>query len=150
MSMAGVEGLILSEWVVAALVGDAQMAAALGVVGPETVGARVWEGIAPEGTPYPFVTFTVAEPQDWTGVGTTRVMSKVGLTVKATSRGRSYAPIKAVAQRIDAALQGVLNVPTSGGGRVLSVIRQNGLQYPEQDGGEDYRHLGGVYEAHVQ
>ena len=150
MSMVGVEGLIVSEWVLAALVADGAIGAALGLTAGQTVASRVWEGVAPEGTPFPYVVFTVAEPQDVATVPATRVMVRAGLQVKAIGKGPSYRPLVPLVQRIDAALQGARNKATSQGGMVLSCERLSAIQYPEQDQGIEYRHLGGSYQVHAQ
>ena len=150
MSMTGVEGLIVSEWVMSALAADAQIGAALGLVAGQSIGSRVWEGVAPEGTPFPHVVFTVVEPQDIGTVPLIRVMVRVGLQVKAIGKGPSYRPLIPVVQRIDAALQGAVNRPTSQGGMVLSCERVSAIQYPEMDQGVEYRHLGGTFQVHAQ
>lgn len=149
----GIEGLTVSAWVDSALTLDAGIQALLGG-SYSAARARVWEGIAPAGTPYPFVTFTVVEPRQINGVGVdAEIMSRVGLQVKAVTEGRSYTPIIALAARIHVVLGGKLNVPVTFGastGLMLTSERRASIQYPENASGAEYRHLGHLYELNVQ
>lgn len=144
---AGTEGLVISDWLNDTLTADAALIAAMG--GGDAID-RIGEGLVPAGAGgWPVVTWTVIEPQQINGVGLTEIMARVSFTIKAVTQSRSYAPIVPVVQRIHALIASKANVTVSQG-LVLTCERRAGIQYPERTEGIEYRHLGGLYEAHVQ
>jgi hypothetical protein len=148
--------LTVADWVTDTLVGDSMPVTGLqALLGGSQASAagRVWEGVAPEGTPYPFLTFTVGEIRVVGGVGLVEIMARIPLTLKAVTQGESYAPLVPLVNRAVALISGQANIPTVTpgiAGLVLTCERIGGIQYPERDGGIEYRHLGGLYEVLAQ
>lgn len=68
--------------------------------------------------------------------------------VKAICRGMNAAP----AEDIDVALKARLNLAelVVGGKAVQSCRREGRIEYPENDGGETFHHVGGTYRVDVQ
>lgn len=147
----GDEGLAVATWLVQVISEDPGIQDALGVTDQAGALKRVWEGTAPEGTPFPFITFQVGEPQDWNPVGPSgRVFSAVPVTVKGTDEATSYAALSPIAQRLYALLVGNHNTLLTQGGLILTGHRDSGIQYPEQVNGVQYRHLGGLFQIITQ
>lgn len=148
MSRYGDEAVQAMEWVYAALTGSQAVADALAAieghpVTPGDVEDRVWPEPAPSGTPYPFLTYSVAESLDTLAVGDeARIMSSVPMIVKAVDKARGYDRMAPLARAAYAAVHGHSNVPVADGGVMLSARRTGGIQYPEQGAGIEYRHLG--------
>lgn len=143
---AGTEGLVISDWLNDTLTADAALLAALG--GGDAA-SRIGEGSLPFGTTWPVVTWTVIEPSQVNGVGMTEIMARVPFTIKAVTKGQSYAPLVSVVQRIHALIASKANVAVSQG-LLVTCERVGGIQYPERTEGIEYRHLGGQYVAHAQ
>ena len=147
----GDEGVAILEWLITTLSGDDQLAAALDLGVGEPIGNRLWEGVAPEGTPFPVVIFTVGEPQDVGGVGPgPRTMTRALVDVTVVDEAEGYGRIKAPARRLSVLLNGSHNTAVADGGTVLTCLRRSGIQYPEQVNGVQYRHLGATYEVLTQ
>lgn len=143
---AGLEAFTVQEWIVATLTNDTTLATLAG--SPEILEDRVWDGEyrgAEDLAPW-WISFTVQDPIDVKTVGMIQVMSTVRFTAKVVARGRSYAPALPVYQRVHELLEARLNVPTSDG-YLLTSSRVSGFQFPEEDQGMQYRHLGGTFEA---
>lgn len=147
----GDEAVGVAEWLTATITQDAAMQAALGVPDAAGAQARVWDGIAPVATPYPFITFTIGDGQDWNPVGSgDRVMTAFSITVKGTDKGESYAPMSALAKRLYTLLTGNHNAAIAQGGTILTGRRTQAIQYPEQANGIEYRHIGGTFSIITQ
>lgn len=150
MSRYGDEGVQALEWAYGVLSADAELAELLDVPLNE-LPDRVWEGVAPAGTTSPWIILTTGEAQDVNVVGAyPRLMSRAPLTVKAVGQVSSYSPLAPIARRLYAALHGVTNAAVAEGGRIVTVQRQNGVQYPEQVQGIQYRHLGHLLQVNVE
>lgn len=145
---AGLEGLTVSGWVYTRITTDAAVQAALGG-SLAAAQARVWEGVAPDGTAEPYVTFTVQDPLDVKVVGLVQVMATVRFQVRVTAEGASYDAVKDAYAAVHAALEAQTNQQTPDG-LVLTCGRVSGYQFPERVNGIEYRHLGGLYETQAQ
>lgn len=151
---AGLEGIAASQWVTATLTTDPDLVALLG--GPDFAVVRVVEGALPpevpttkaDGSPWPWVTFTVVEPQDVKVVGLIQVMAMVDVLVRVSVVGETYAPALPVYARVHALLESQTNQVTDQG-RVHDSGRMSAVQFPEQANGIQYRHLGGMYRTHI-
>lgn len=124
------------RWLYETLAGDAELTA--------LVSDRIFGYIAPIEAVFPLVVFQVQAGADVRGVGPTRIMSALTMVVRGVDRGQSFVGLEAIADRIDALLQG-----RSGVG-VLGCVRLEPLALAEVVDGIQYRHLGGIYQMYVQ
>lgn len=156
MTTTGLDTLYVAEWVLTALAQDAGVQAALGVVTEPSAALRIVEAVLPEdqpltkpdGTPWPWVTFTfLPETDDLRVVGMVPVMVRTQFQVRVTVAGESYAYVAPVAAACHAVLDGV--VAPAGFDAIGTCHRVAGVHYPEKTNGIHYRHLGGRYEATV-
>lgn len=146
----GDEGVQVMEWAYGVLTTSQALADALDVTLAE-LPSRVWPDVAPEGTAGPWVVYNVTEPVDTLGIGPApRLMSGVSLTVQVVDQARSYDALTDAARALYDVLHGALNQAVPGGGVVLTARRTNGVQYPEQTAGIEYRHLGHTLTVEVQ
>lgn len=146
--MNGLEGISVVRWVWTTLTTDPTLQGLLGGT-QASAEARVWEGVAPEGTGTPWVVFTVVEPRDVKVVGLAQVFAMVQVQVKVVGKATSYGPLLPVYQRVHELLDGKTNQVVVDG-VVLTSERVSGIQFPERVNGIEYRHLGGLYETHTQ
>lgn len=129
--------------------GPLGLATALGVA-PEAVDTRVWAEVAPEGTPSPWIVYSVTDSTDANALGgQARIMSVVPMDLKVVAEARHFQQAADVA-RVLYGLHGQTNVPIGNGGTILAVQRTGGIQYPERAGGIEYRHLGHQFRVEVQ
>ncbi len=132
------------QWLYALLTGDG------GAGGVNTlVSGRIYAYIATSGAVFPLVVYSHQGSRDVRGVGPTRIMASLVYQVKVIGKGSAagFGAIKAVADRIDALLQGANGSVVDG--RVLSCVREQGISYVEQDAVDVYSHLGGLYRLQV-
>lgn len=120
------------EWIYDTLSDDSALAA--------LVSTRIFDGVAPQGSAYPFVVFNHQGGSDTRGVGTFRAFNNSLYQVKAVGKGESYAETTAIADRIDAVLQGAAG--NANGGLVLGCVRETVLMMPEVTAGISYRSVG--------
>ena len=132
--------LTLDRWVSERLAADAPLQA--------LVAGRVYSDVAPLGTPSPWVVFSLQSSADVRGVGPATIMQRNLVLVRVTGVVTSYADLEPILQRVDAALHGSSGTVTSG--TVLSVLRQESVRFTETADGQQYRHLGGLYEFLIQ
>jgi len=113
--------------------------------------ARVWPDVAPQGTPFPYIITQNQTTLDVVATGPIRVMANTSYLVKANIQGQYYSDAQiAMANRIDALLQATKADSVSGGGRIVSCVRQREFRLTETTNGVQYRQLGGIYEINVQ
>lgn len=136
----GLEPLWVDQWLYGLLTGDPTLAG--------LVGGRVYGYVAPEGAALPFVVYSHQAGSDVRGNGPTRFMASLLYQVKAVGAGASFQPLKAIADRLDALLQGASG--TVADGRVLVCVREQPIAYVEIDNGIIYRHAGGLWRIHAQ
>lgn len=139
------ESFRAETWLYSLLSGDT------GAGGVNTlVGGRIYAYLAPAGAAFPLVVFSHQAGHDVRGVGPARIMASLAYQVKAIGKGTaaSFGTIKAIADRIDALLQGASGNVVDG--QVLSCVREQGVSYVENSGSDVYSHLGGLYRLQVQ
>jgi hypothetical protein len=154
--MNGLEGITVATFLVDRLASDPDFRTALGVPTRDAALARIAEGVLPpdqptvrpDGSPFPWVTFTIVEPQDVRVVGLAKVLTAVQFQVKVTAATETYAALADVAAAVNARLDAVVNPPTHPA--VATCERLSGVHYPENANGVQYRHLGGLFQAYVQ
>ena len=137
----------VNAWLYDTLAGDAAL---LALLDGDT--SRIVADVAGSKVPRPFVVYAVQalelDPRSSAG----RIMVVARYTIKAVAEARSYAPVTALADRIDALLEGARG-PVGDGSEVhvLEVTRDRAVQYAEaRQHGRQYRHLGGLYRIVAQ
>lgn len=147
----GDEGVAIAEWLITTLGSDAEIADALDLGPGEPASERIWEGVAPEGTPWPVLLFTVVDLNDVPVIGPgPRAHVNALVDVKAVDEAASYARCKPLARRLSDVLVGSHNAALADGGLLLTCTRRSGIQYPDESGGVQYRHLGATFAVLVQ
>ncbi len=133
---------VASTWLYTSLAGDAAIAAA-------AVGG-VHEGIAPQDTPYPYLSFQYQDRggRDVRVVGPSRLWSDLLILVKAVVEGTDAS----VAEQLAADVDRVINSKSgaAAGGRVVSCVREQPFALSPREYGIDYRQRGGIYRLQVQ
>lgn len=137
------ESLVLMSWIKATLANDATLAG--------LVGARIYEGVAPQGASYPFVLFAVLPDVggDIRGLAASRLGTSQEFICRAVGKDTSFGALQPIAERIDALLQGGSGA-VSPSGRVVSCVRLGPAQMVEVTDGVTYRYLGGRYRGLTQ
>lgn len=109
------------------------------------VGTRVYEDIAPRDANLPYVVFQMYAPNDVVGVGANRLWTQDLWMIKVIARQLSYkGDLQSAAKRVDALLHAADGSTVDG--QVWACTREREVRYPEtRDGGEQVRHLGGIY-----
>lgn len=150
---AGRELWIAEAWIYQVLRDDPTLEALL----PGTNDATIWPGIAPTGTPEPYVILAFQGGADVRGLGnrTARIFSSFLYQVTAYGPYSTLGRLAPIAKRIDELLDGksgeiLDDDETTVLGTVLSCVRERPLTLPEVAGGKQYRRLGGVYRIQVQ
>lgn len=129
-----------AQFLVARLGGDATLAG--------YVGGRIYQDLAPATATWPVVIFAPLSAPDVSTAGATRVLTRILYLVKAITVG-DLPLAAAIADRIDALLQGASGAAGSDG-YVAGIDRESGFSYTElAEGGSVYRHLGGQYRVHI-
>jgi hypothetical protein len=139
--MAELEPNIAEKWLYQQLTADSTLAA-LGV----------FSVTVPTRNDYPAVVF-VARPEQGGGdvnvINGEIVMARLMYIVRASTAGMSYGPISQAAALIHKQLH--LKSGNVTGGKVLACTRVHPFSYAEEEeGGDHYRHMGGVYRLFVQ
>lgn len=109
------------------------------------VTGRIYEDHAPDDAPLPFVIFQSYAPVDVTSLGAKRLWTNNLWIVKGIARTLEYkGTLKTIADRIDAVLHAASG--TTVDGSVWAVTREREIRYVERtEGGNQVRHLGGIY-----
>lgn len=124
--------------------------AALAGVDVAALPDRVWPDVAPGTAPEPFLVYSAAEALDWGSLGTEpRLGTVVPLNVRWVTRGPDPSAGAAAGRRLYELLHGAKDVPVSDGGMILTCRRTAALAYPEDAGGIEYFHTGGLFTAEV-
>ncbi len=127
---------VAEQWMYARLSGDTALNA--------RVDGRIFPDAVPQNETFPAVTFAFQSGTDEYGVGLSRYWTEMTYIVKATGRADAGTDLEALADRIEAALSGAV-VFTTANGEVFYCFRESPVSYTEDDGGVEYRHLGGLY-----
>lgn len=118
----------------------------------------VFRGVAPQGTPPPWITFDLHSPTDVTTATGIRVFTRDLFQVRAVGPETLYAALADAADRIDALLHLQRNVPitTASGhtGTLICCVRDGQLSLPYEVKGAqeatEWRLLGGFYRLTIQ
>ena len=132
------------KWLYSVLSGDT------GAGGVNTlVGGRIYAYLAPERSAYPLVIFSHQGDYDVMGVGTARILASTLYQVKAVGKASavSMMSLQAIADRIDALLQGASGTVTDG--EIVSCVREQQISYVEYAESAVYGHLGGLYRIQI-
>lgn len=135
-----IETTRIDEWLYTLLSADTELNA--------VVDDRVYGYVAPQGAAMPFVLFAYQGGRDVRGVGPSRIMASALYQVKVVGEGASFSGLEAIADRLDALLQGASGSVTDGA--VLMCVREQPIVYVEVDNGVQYRHLGGLWRIIAQ
>lgn len=152
---AGRELWIAEAWIYQVLAADPVLEA---IVPGSTAEETIWPGIAPTGTPEPYIILAFQGGTDVNalGSGLSRIFSSFLYQVAAYGPYSTLGRLAPIAQRIDELLHGksgeILDDDPGATvlGTVLSCVRERPLTLPEVAGGKQYRRLGGVYRLQVQ
>lgn len=130
------------EWIRSVLVADTTVAGAV---------SGVFGDLAPEGATFPYVLFQFQGGADVRGSGPTRIMVSGLWVVRAVAQQSTYLGVlQTVADRVDVLMQATSGAAGSDG-QVFSSVREQPFRMTEVlDGGEQVRHLGGIYRLLVQ
>jgi len=114
--------------------------------------AGIYQDVAPPGAGFPYVVFFLLDPGDTlntTGTSQVIIWQPTLWLVKGVNQVASYgAPLSTIETRIFTVLH--KQQATITGGNVWSAVRVRPFQMQETGpGGEQYRHLGGVYRVRV-
>lgn len=109
------------------------------------VNGRIYEGIAPSSAAFPYVIFQEYAPNDVMGMGAVRLWRNDLWIVKVLDRTESFfGNIKTIATRLDTVLH--RGAGTNVEGVVWACTREQPLsQIESNEGGDQIRHLGGIY-----
>lgn len=140
---AGLTPLAIHEFVDTRLRSDSTL---MGMIGND--GRRLREGVLPIGVTLPGIVFTMDNPTDNVLPGQIIVWTRVELNVRVIGVEPSYLPLSPIADRLFTLLHGSAGAATDG--TVLAVTRLYPLLYETDENGQDFRHLGGVYEILAQ
>lgn len=127
------------------LAGDATLA---GIVGD-----RIYAEVAPEDAVYPLVVFNLIAARDTTATGAHRTLVRFLLQVEAIAEGRSFAGLRAAADRIDARLVSSETSTVVVDGVTYTVLgghRERARAWTELVDGRAFTHLGGDYALLLQ
>lgn len=135
---------LVAQWIYTRLTSDAT------IVG--IVGTRVYRDFAPQGAQFPCIVFQVQSSSDLNTAGVNRIFTTHTIIVKAIGKGASYGgDLATLALRADALLHNVNSGVTVGGtSGYCWAWRTRPFNLAEVSDGVQYRHIGGVYQAHAQ
>lgn len=132
----------IAKWLTATFKADATLS--------NLVAGRVFNGLPPTGTQFPYITFNQQASRDVQGNGTHRSMTRPLYQIKAVVKGNMNAQSSAIADRIDAILQNTAATTTED--VVLSVRRESEVAYQEKgpDAEQLFFNHGGIYRFDTQ
>jgi len=132
--------LAVDQGLYVALTGDATLTA--------LVGARVYEGEAPEGSPMPVVIFAQAGAGKDVNTFSALVWSELEYDVKAVTEGADKTAAETIYERIHFLIN---NKPGIIPGNAGAYLRRLGLiDYPERTLARRFHHVGGRYAVFVR
>ena len=95
------------------------------------------------------VIFALNSPRDVVGVGRARIILDALYVAKAVAPTSSWDDLTPVAKRLDELLHGAVEQAVELEGDVVGYIagcrREQIVQYPQEEAGAQWRHLGGLY-----
>lgn len=148
---------IAESWIFQNLAIDPILDALFMAQGSTDAEARIWPGIAPSGTPEPYIiaAFQGGRDVNALGSGLARIFSRPQYQVVAMGPSVTAGKLSPFARRIDARLHGKAGTILDDDGvtvlgRILSCVRVRPFSLPETVEGRPYRRLGGLYELQVK
>lgn len=142
---AGLESLAVDQFMYSKLAADSTLLAAL-AAGTSSLYAE----IAPQGASFPFVLWGTLSAEDDEYANNDRIWCNCVVVVRGLAMQESFAgALKTIATRIDTVLHKQSGVATDG--QVYACVRIRPFRMVETlPGGEQVRHLGGVYRLYVK
>lgn len=128
---------IVETWLWSTLFGDSEL---LGMIGPDNIVGT----LAPEMLDPPYVAWLCQSSIDITGNAGQIISTDNLYEVKTVAQTSSWDDVRPIARRVHTLLHRPHTVVTTDVGS-LSCVRERIIQYPEVNGGVQYRHLGGIY-----
>lgn len=133
-----IESLVAEQFINARLRGDTAL------VGYLADGANgVYTDILPVQAGYPAVQVVFYSGADLTHLGNAHIWSDLYYIVRGVCEGGSFVPLKEIAKRITAALDGAEG--STSDGAVFGVVKTGPFRMTEADGERQFRHLGGYF-----
>lgn len=111
-----------------------------------TVSTRIYDGVAPQGTSFPYIVFNWQGGVDKSAVGSLRVFTNGLFQVKVITNEETYTTISPVADKIDQLLHRAKGVVSSNN---IESSREFPLAIIEKKDGLQYRHMGGIYRIFI-
>lgn len=127
-------------WVYETLANDATLA--------DLVDDRIYDGLAPEGSAFPYVVYSFQAGTDTVVIGAARILNRGLYLVKAVAETQSYSGPTQIADRVDELLQAANGSTVDG--LILGVNREQPIMYIETIDGIQFRHVGGLYRIFTQ
>lgn len=144
---------IAESWIYQVLAADS----ALDTLAGGSVENRIWPGIAPAGTPEPYIILAYQGGRDVNALGNqlARILTRPQYQVVAMGPEITLGTLDPWAARIDECLHGKSGTLLDDDlvtvlGRVYSCIRERPFTLPETVEGRQYRRLGGLYRLDIQ
>ena len=133
-----IESLVAEQFINARLRGDTAL------VGYLADGANgVYTDILPVQAGYPAVQVVFYPGADLTHLGNAHIWSDLYYIVRGVCEGGSFVPLKDIAKRITAALDGAEG--STSDGVVFGAVKTGPFRMAEADGERQFRHLGGYF-----
>lgn len=104
-------------------------------------------GSAPQGTPYPFLTYQMMSGIDYAAVGAYRIWTNLIYLVKVVGRSADYQTLRTAVARVDALLH--RGSGTAADGTIWACVREQTIRMPEIVSGDQYRHDGALYRLYA-
>lgn len=144
-----VEAFTAEQWITEKLNADATLRAMLGTSVVGHTGQVVWNQMAAEGAPWPYIVFGDQASNDVRpAVGTNRIFNESYYRILVWGETASPNLLKDAVKRVDLLLHGVWNTVV-GDGLVLACVRISNLRMTELRTGKLWRAYGGLYRIQV-
>lgn len=128
---------IVEPWLWTTLSSDGVL---IGIIGADNIAGT----LAPDLLDPPYVAWLCQSTRDILGNAGQIIAVDTLYEVKAVAQTSSWDDVRPAARRVHELLHRPNEVVTADVGS-LSCVRERIIQYPEVDGGVQYRHLGGIY-----
>jgi hypothetical protein len=133
-----IESLVAEQFINARLRADTVL------VGYLADGANgIYSDVLPVSAGYPAVQIVYYSGADLTHLGNAHIWTDLYYIVRGVCEGGSFVPLKEIAKRITAALDGAEG--SASDGVVFGALKTGPFRMAEADGERQYRHLGGFF-----
>lgn len=133
-----IETVVAEQFINARLRADAVLVAYLGD------GANgIYTDVIPVKATYPAVQIVYYSGADLVHMGNAHIWSDLYYIIRGVCEGGSFLPLKEIAKRITAALDGAEG--SASDGTVFGAVKTGPFRMAEADGERQYRHLGGYF-----